>query len=212
MPAPAPATFAELYLAAPMTTFLARHPHVRVELLTSDRLVDLVEEGFDLAVRITRLADSSLVARKLASDRVVVVGAPAYLSRAGIPRTPADLVRHECLRSAHIPPSGEWGFRGLSAGASVAGGGRFVSSDATVLREAAVAGLGLTVLPRCMVAPELAAGRLVSVLDRYPRHGEIGVYAVHPHRRHVPPKVRAVVDFLSAQFATPPWADATARR
>jgi DNA-binding transcriptional LysR family regulator len=81
-----------------------------------------------------------------------------------------------------------------------------------VLREAAVAGLGLTVLPRCMVAPELAAGRLVSVLDRYPRHGEIGVYAVHPHRRHVPPKVRAVVDFLSAQFATPPWADATARR
>ncbi|MGC3998184.1 MAG: LysR family transcriptional regulator [Anaeromyxobacter sp.] len=200
----APVTFTNLYLAAPIAGFVARHPHVRVELITSDRLVDLVEDGFDLAIRISRLADSSLVARKLASDRLVVVAAPAYLARAGAPRTPADLVQHECLRSAHIPASGEWGFRGLGTGQRVGGGGRFVASDAAVLRSAAVAGLGLAVLPLAMVAHELAAGRLTTVLEGHARR-ELGIYAVHTHRRHVPPKVRALIDHLAASFAKPPW-------
>jgi DNA-binding transcriptional LysR family regulator len=200
----APPTFAELYLAAPIAVFLARFPKVRVELVTSNRLVDLVGEGFDLAVRITRLGGSSLIARKLAPDRLVVVASPAYLQRAGMPRVPADLARHECLHSAHLPAGGEWGFRGLGVGHGVAGGGRLVASDAAVLREAAAAGLGLAALPESMVAPDLARGRLVTVLDRHPRP-EMGVYAVHPHRRHVPPKVRALVDFLVSRFARPPW-------
>jgi DNA-binding transcriptional LysR family regulator len=100
--------------------------------------------------------------------------------------------------------SGEWGFRGVSAGARVSGGGRLVASDAGVLKEAAAAGLGLAVLPSCFVAPELASGRLVVVLEGFPQR-ELGIHAVHPHRRLVPPKVRALIDFLAARFARPPW-------
>jgi DNA-binding transcriptional LysR family regulator len=203
----APVTFAELYLAGPIGEFLARHRGARVEVVASDRLVDLVGEGFDLAIRVSRLADSSLVARKLAQDRLVVVAAPAYLARAGLPRGPADLAGHELLRSSHLPVSGEWGFRGLSTGERAVGEGRFVASDAGVLREAAAAGVGLAVLPESLVAPDLAAGRLV-VVDGFPGR-ELGVWAVHPHRRHVPAKVRALVDLLAAHFARG-WARATA--
>ncbi len=199
----APPTFSELYLAGPVAELLAAHPALRVELITSDRLVDLVAEGFDVAVRISVLKDSSLVAKKLGTDRLIVVASPAYLARAGVPRTPADLVHHECLRSSHLTVGGEWGFRGVSSGQRLAGGGRFVAGDAGVLREAAAAGLGLAVLPSSMVARDLAAARLVA-LDGFPGR-ELGVYAVHPHRRHVPPKVRALVDLLAARFARPPW-------
>jgi DNA-binding transcriptional LysR family regulator len=185
----APARLAELYLAAPIAEFLAKNDAARVELVTSDRLVDLVKEGFDLAIRISTLRDSSLVARRLATDRLVVAAAPSYLARSGTRRVPEDLSQHECLRSAHIPANGEWGFRGVSSGARVSGGGRFVASDAGVLKEAAAAGLGLAVLPSCLIAPELASGRLVVVLEGFPRR-ELGIHAVHPHRRLVPPKVR----------------------
>jgi DNA-binding transcriptional LysR family regulator len=200
----APTTFTEMYLAEPFAEFLARFTHVRLEVVTTNRLVDLVAEGFDLAIRISRLADSSLVGRKLAPDRAVVVAAPAYLARSGTPRTPADLAHHECLRSVHLAASAEWGFRGLGSGHRVHGGGRFVAADASVLREAAAAGLGLAVLPESMVAHDLESGRLVTVLDGHPRR-DIGIYAVHPHRRFVPPKVRALVEFLAGRFARPPW-------
>lgn len=201
----APSRFAERYLAPPITELVGAHPGLRVELLTSDRVVDLVGEGFDLAIRLSALADSSLVARKLASDRLVVVGAPAYLARAGTPRRPDDLLDHELLRSAHVPASGEWGFRGASTGARVIGAGRFVASDAAVLAEVAAAGLGLAVLPSCMVAAELDAGRLLVVLEGWPPRAELGIFAVHPHRRLVSPKVRTIVDALASRFARPPW-------
>ncbi len=199
----APVRFSDLYLAGPVAELLATHPAMRVELVTSDRLVDLIAEGFDVAVRISALKDSSLVAKKLAIDRLVVVASPAYLARAGVPRTPAELVHHECLRSSHLSAGGEWGFRGVSSGDRLVGGGRFASSDAGVLIEAAAAGLGLAVLPSSMVARDLAEARLVA-LDGFPGR-ELGVYAVHPHRRHVPPKVRTFVDLLAARFARPPW-------
>jgi DNA-binding transcriptional LysR family regulator len=198
----APAAFAELYLAPVVTELLTAHRGLSIELDASERIVDLVGEGFDVAVRLSRLADSTLVARKLAPDRIVAVAAPSYLARAGTPQTPADLPHHNCLRSMHIPTSGEWGFR--SVGAGRAGGGNFVVNDASVLREAACAGLGLALLPSSLVVRELASGRLVTVLPGFPRR-ELGVYAVHPHVRQVPSKVRAFLDLLARRFARPPW-------
>jgi DNA-binding transcriptional LysR family regulator len=198
----APSAFSALYLAPLVAELLAAHPGLTMDLDVSDRLVDLVGEGFDAAIRLTRPADSTLVARKLAPDRLVAVAAPAYLSRAGTPRTPADLPHHNCLRSAHIPLSGEWGFRGVGAGRP--GGGNLIVGDAAVLREAALAGLGLALLPASLVARELAAGTLVAVLPGFPKRA-LALYVVHPHQRQVPPKVRALVDLLAARFARPPW-------
>lgn len=198
----APAAFSELYLAPVLAELLAAHPALTVELDLSERQVDLVGEGFDVAVRLSRLRDSSLVARKLAPDRLVVVASPAYLSRVGAPRSPGDLTRHNCLRSAHLTPGGEWGFRSVGAGST--GSGNLIVGDASVLREAACVGLGLALLPSSLVARELDAGRLVTVLPGFPRR-ELGLYAVHPHLRQVPPKVRAFVDLLVRRFARPPW-------
>jgi DNA-binding transcriptional LysR family regulator len=200
----APVTLAQMHLAPALAEFLRAHPSVQVDLEASDRIVDLVAERFDLAIRIARLGDSSLVARRLATDRLVVAASPAYLDRAGIPRSVADLSRHNCLHYARTPPSAEWGFRGLGGVRRATAAGNLVVSDGTVLRESAAAGLGLAVLPRFMVAADLASGRLVTVLDDLPRR-EIGIFAVYPHRRNVPAKVRAFVDLLAARFARAPW-------
>jgi DNA-binding transcriptional LysR family regulator len=201
----ASAEFAALYLAPVLAELLAAHPAVTIELDASERIVDLVAEGFDVGVRLSSLTASSgsLVARKLAQDRLVVVASPTYLARAGTPRGPADLVHHLCLRSSHIPGAGEWGFRSLGAGA--VGRSSLVVSDAAVLRGAALAGIGLALLPSSLVAQELTAGRLIAVLPGWPRR-DIGLYAVHPHGRQVPAKVRVFVDLVAARFARPPWA------
>lgn len=204
----APVTLAQMFLGPVLAEFLRAQPSVQIDLDASDRMVDLVAEGFDLAVRIANLRDSSLVARKLATDRLVVVGSPSYLARAGTPRSVADLAQHNCLRYAQVSGSAEWGFRGFERVRQVVEG-NLVVSDGTVLREAAAAGLGLAVLPAFMVAAELASRRLVPVLEELPRR-EIGIFAVYPHRRNVPAKVRAFVDFLVARFARAPWRDARA--
>ncbi len=201
----APVTLAQMFLGPVLAEFLRAQPSVQIDLDASDRMVDLVAEGFDLAVRIANLRDSSLVARKLATDRLVVVGSPSYLARAGTPRSVADLAQHNCLRYAQVSGSAEWGFRGFERVRQVVEG-NLVVSDGTVLREAAAAGLGLAVLPAFMVAAELASRRLVPVLEELPRR-EIGIFAVYPHRRNVPAKVRAFVDFLVARFARAPWRD-----
>lgn len=204
-----PVSFSERFLAPLLPEFLARYPGLRVELATNDRIVDLVGEGFDMAVRISRLrADSSLVTRKLATDRLVVLASPEYLRRRGVPRTPADFAGHNCLRTTWKTDSVEWGFRGISTSRGPAAGGNFVTGDGNVLRAAAVAGLGLALLPSCMAAREVESGALVVVTVEGFRAGDLGIYSAHPHRTQVPPKVRALVDFLALRFAKAPWARA----
>ncbi len=200
----APVTFSQLYMGPVLASFLAAYPEVRVALTVSDRLVDLVEEGTDVAIRITRLQDSSLIARKLADDRGVVVASPDYLARRGTPEVPEDLVEHDCLRYSGLDARVEWRFVGPDGPYSVPVRGPLVASDGAVLREGAVAGLGLAVVPTFMVADDLAAGRLVIVLDDH-RDAPLGVYAVMAERRHLAPKVRVFVDYLAARFAEPPW-------
>jgi DNA-binding transcriptional LysR family regulator len=203
----APVVLAETYLAQPVAAYLREFPDVRVELVLDDRLVDLVADGVDVAIRVSaRLAPSSLVARKLADDRVVVVGAPAYLARAGRPETPRELVNHHCLRYALLRATDEWRFRDPGARGSypVPVESRFACGSGAVLRSAALAGMGLAVLPSFMVAGDLAAGRLRTVLEPY-AFARLGVYAVYPPARPVPGKTRAFVDALAAAFRPAPW-------
>jgi DNA-binding transcriptional LysR family regulator len=199
----APVTFGQLYLARALTAFLLAHPGVEVHLTADDRLVDVVEGGYDLAIRIGRLRDTSLVARRLAVDRLVVCAAPSYLARAGTPVHPEELVHHNCLRYGLIAADDEWRFRGPDGPYAVPTRGSLVASNGTILREAALAGLGLAVVPRHMIAGDLADGRLVLVLDGH-RRAEIGIHALYPDRR-LPARSRALLDFVTAWFADADW-------
>ncbi|WP_373048758.1 LysR family transcriptional regulator [Vulgatibacter sp.] len=199
----APVTLSQLHLGRAIAGFLIEHPAIEVHLTADDRLVDVVEGGFDVVVRIGRLAASSLVARRLAADRLVVCGAPSYFERNGVPETPGDLLHHNCLHYANVPLSGEWRFRGESGPEVVPVRGTLTSSDGTVLREAAIAGLGLVVVPRFMVAAELEAGSLVQVLSRW-RRGAIGVFAVTAPGRQLPQRTRALLEALARHFAAAP--------
>ena len=201
----APVTFAQLYLAEPIGAYLERHPKTRVELVLSDRFVDLVEEGIDVALRVSaRLRDSSLVARKLATDRTLVCAAPSYLEKHGSPEKPADLLHHACLRYALVKASDEWRFKAGGASFAVPIEGRLSVADGATLRESAVAGLGIAVLPRFMVAAELRSGRLVELLQPY-SFVRLSIHALTPPGPQVP-KVKAFIEELVRYFKSPPWA------
>lgn len=202
----APVTFAQMYLTPAIVRFLSQQPQLEVQLSTEDRFVDVVEGGFDVVLRIGRLTSSGLIARRLARDRLVVCGAPHYLAQRGTPDSVADLAQHNCLHYGLVDRAAEWRFAGPAGKPTVPPRGNFVASDGTALREAALHGLGLAVLPSFMVAREVAAGRLRLVLEGK-RRGEIGIYAVTAHRTHAPPRTRAFLDFLSRHFSRTNWMD-----
>jgi len=191
--------FSQLYLTSAVVRFLALQPEVEVHLSTDDRLVDVVEGGFDVVFRIGRLTDSSLVARRLGTDRLVVCGSPVYLARAGTPRVPADLLRHACLHYALVSRAAEWRFRQGNRTLEVSTRGAFSCTDGLSLRAALLAGAGLGAVPSMLVAEDVAARRLHLVLEGA-RHVEFGIHAVTAHRTHVPPRVRALLDFLGTDF------------
>ncbi|HWL88866.1 MAG TPA: LysR family transcriptional regulator [Polyangiaceae bacterium] len=200
----APVTFAQMYLAVPLAAFMASRPGVRVELLLNDRFVDLTEERIDVAIRVTDLKDSGLIQRRLSSSPLHICGAPGYLKQRGRPTRPEDLLRHDCLRYSLVRVEREWRLHGTSGPIRIDVKGTFETSSGTMLREAAVAGIGLAVVPRFMIHQELAAGTLETVLDDFaPR--PLGIYAVRTGSRSVPRLVKALVDALEHAFRTPPW-------
>ncbi len=158
-------------------------------------MVDVVEGGFDVVFRIGRLTDSGLVARRLATDRLVVCASPEYLARAGTPRVPADLHQHVCLHYALVSRAAEWRFRQGGRAIEVSTRGPLTCTDGLSLREAVLAGAGLAAVPSMLVADDVAAGRLQLVLEGA-RRAEFGLHAVTAHRTQVPPRVRALLDFL----------------
>lgn len=195
----APVTLSEMYLAQVMPRFLERHPDVRVEMTTDDRFVSVIDDGYDVVIRIAALEDSSLIARKLAGDRRVVCASPSYLERAGAPERPQDLLQHNCLRYANLTVRDEWQFRGPEGRISVSVRGNFQANNGTLLKQAAIEGLGLAMIPGFMVQDALADGRLTCVLTDFdmPDHD---IHAMYAQRRHVSPKVRAFVDYLVEAF------------
>jgi DNA-binding transcriptional LysR family regulator len=207
----APMSFGLEHLAPRVPAFLARHPAIALELELDDRFVDLVRERVDVAVRIAQLADSSLIARRIAPCRVVACAAPAYLKRHGTPATPAELTRHNCLTYSLLRGPQDWRFQaagGRPVAVSVRGTLR--CNNALVLRQAALAGAGILYVPTFYVGRELADGLLVPVLTGH-KIPELSISAVYPERKQLAPKVRAFVDFLAECFGPEPYWDAPAR-
>lgn len=201
----APSAFGQLHLAAPIAEFLRLYPDVRVELQLGDRVVDLVEAGLDVAIRVgRRIEGGTLLIRKLASDRAVACASASYLRRVGIPWRPQDLVHHNCLGSS-LARGEQWEFKTSEGIIELAGTGNLTSDSTVFLREAALAGSGIALLPRWVVAGDLASGALRPVLEDF-EHMEMAVYAVRPQSRLVPAKVTAFLDHLSAYFRSPSWA------
>ena len=196
-------SFGSRHLGPLLPRFHREHPNVSLELSLNDRIVDLVEEGQDVAVRISNQLAGSLVARPLAPVRLVVCAAPAYLERFGVPRTPADLVHHQCLLYSYSEQPTLWRLGGETV--TVAGFLRANNGD--VLRAAALAGEGIVCQPSFIVGDDLRAGRLVALLPDHPAPS-VTVYAVYPSRLHLSAKVRAFVDFLASAWGDPPPWDA----
>lgn len=201
----APMTFSRLHLATLIPGFLNRYPQVTVELSMDDRVVDLIEEGFDLAVRITRLEDSSLIARRIATSRNLLCASPAYLATHGVPKTPADLAQHNCLIYSYGPSSGRWRFSGPDGDHSVRVSGNLKANSGAALCAAAREGLGIITIPDFIVGDDLREGHLRAIMEEY-RRPDLPIQAVYPHQRHVTAKLRAFIDYLIEKFASsPPW-------
>jgi DNA-binding transcriptional LysR family regulator len=201
----APMSFALAHIAPAIGQFLGEHPELTVDISMSDRFVDLIDEGFDLAVRIADLPDSSLIARRIAPNRRVACAAPAYLERHGTPTTLEELADHNCLIYTYPTPHQTWRFVRDGDEHTARVSGSFLANNGDVLLTAALDGLGIAVLPTFIVGDEIKTGRLQAVLTDY-QLPETSVYAVYPHNRHLSAKVRAFVDFLSERFGpTPYW-------
>jgi DNA-binding transcriptional LysR family regulator/transcription elongation GreA/GreB family factor len=201
----APAGFGQAYLTGPIGEFMRAHPGVHIDLRLSDHLPDRTDE-LDIAIVIAgRLADSGLTTRKLADVRVVVCAAPSYLRAKGIPFRPQDLVHHDCLSHSIRQAPDDLRFQTDEGAVSMTSLSRLVADDARFLREAALAGLGIAILPELLVLDALADGRLHRVLDDF-QTIELSVHALHPHGRLPPASVRAFLDHLAARLREPPWA------
>lgn len=194
-------TSMESHLTAAMGDFQARWPGISFSLTFSDDVVDLVRDGFDLAVRVGRLEDSTLKARKIAGARRRLCASPAYLAAAGTPKHPAELADHNCLTFRTHPGYNVWCFKGRKGVIDVRGSGNFSANNGLALINAALSGLGFVLGPEWLVGPPLASGELVEVLAEFPPEPDhTPLYAVHPYQRFVPPKVRAFIDFLAERF------------
>ncbi|KQV44782.1 MULTISPECIES: LysR family transcriptional regulator [unclassified Duganella] len=197
-----PMSFGVMCLAPLAAEFAAQHPDLAVELDLNDRIVN---EGFDLAIRISRLKDSSLVARSIAAIDHTVCASPAYLAQHGAPRTPHDLASHRGLAYSNLDDSAYWSFRDPANGTpfSVDVRSSFRVNNGAALREAAVQGHGIACLPHFIVAQAIARGELLPLLEDW-RKAPVEVYAVYPTRRNLPLRVRAFIDFLLVRYTGNP--------
>ncbi len=202
----APFTFGILHLAPLWGVFRNQYPNVALDVTLSDRLVDLVEEGYDVAVRIATLPSSTLISKRLTSTRMVLCASPAYIALHGAPSHPADLARHAVIAYSYWSTKDEWHFDGPLGPASVKTLPAIHTNSGDTCRVAALAHQGVIMQPSFLVGDDLAAGTLVELMPQF-RCMELGVYAVYPTRKHVSPKVRVLIDFLSRQFAParPTW-------
>ncbi|WP_395825692.1 LysR family transcriptional regulator [Collimonas sp.] len=199
----APVSFSVNHLGRLLPLYAQRYPNVELNVTLSDRIVDLVEEGFDLAIRIGKLQNSSLVMRKLAPAHVLTCAAPAYLEQHGVPQHPDDLARHACLTYAYTLPDNEWRLQRDGKVHTVRVGGGFHCNNGDLLLAATLAGSGIIRQPTFIIGDAIRAGKLLPLLTAY--HGDpLAVHAVYPSRQHLSAKVRTFVDFLAQQFGESP--------
>lgn len=210
----APMSFGILHLGPAIADFMVLYPEIEIDLVLNDRQVDIVDDGFDMAIRIARLPDSSLIARRLAPCRRVVVASPEYWDRKGRPTHPAELKYHDALIYDYLAEPDTWAFSDPESAPGtdkhnridVSVSGRMRANNGEVLLEAAMKGLGVNQAPTFFCCDALRSGALETVLDAY--EGDLlSIYAVYPHRRHLSPRVRAFVDFLAERFGENPYWD-----
>ncbi len=189
-------------IVSAIPAFLERYPGVRVVLSMTDYIVDLVAGGFDVGIRVGQLSDSSLKARQIGESRRVVCASPAYLKQSGTPRRPTELEDHNCITFRDHPGHNVWKFRGKSGTSEVRVSGNFFARSADALTAAALAGLGIVLLPDWNLVMELRDKQLTILLPDYTAVPKTSaIWAVHSHQRHVPPKIRVFIDFLTEIFA-----------
>jgi DNA-binding transcriptional LysR family regulator len=194
--------FSTHFLAPVVGNFLERYPAIQLELMPTDRVLDMVEEGVDVAIRIGRLGDSSFMARKIGDDVRLVCAAPSYLAAHPAPRRPEDLARLNCIVSRDRAYLNRWHFR---VDGEIEVGGRLAVSEGEAQMRLALQGLGIVRLTRLTVAGAIKRGELVALLQEYSAEEPVPIHAVYPHRKHLASKVTAFVDFILEKFTPAPW-------
>jgi DNA-binding transcriptional LysR family regulator len=202
----APMSFGTLHLGRAVAAFMERYPELQIELMLSDEQLDTVQEGFDVTIRIADLADSSLIARRIVPAHRVLCASPAYLKRRGAPRHPKELRNHDCLSYGHLATGMQWKLTGKDGDHWLSVPWKLCTNNAEVLRDAAVTGRGIALLPTFIAGPELRRGRLKTILPSY-HAPELSVCALYPPTRHLSMKVRVFIDFLIEQFGDNPYWD-----
>lgn len=201
----APMSFGTLHVGRAVADFMAAYPDLRVELALNDRFIDPVEEGFDVTIRIADLKDSSLIARKLAPSRRVLAASPDYIRMHGQPSSPDDLINHHCLNYGQTTLMQRWNLTDGGKALNVPINSRLCANNGDVLRDAALAGQGITKLPTFLIGPDIKAGRLEIVLEDFPP-SDLTIYALYAPNRFLAAKSRLFIDFLVDRFSpNPPW-------
>jgi DNA-binding transcriptional LysR family regulator len=200
----APMSFGTLYLGTAIADFMQRYDELKVELLLTDRMIDPLEEGVDVTLRIGAMADSSLIARRISSARVVLVASEAYIARFGEPKSPADLAHHRALHYGHTTMVQRWQLTDQGQVVTVPIAACLSSNNGDTLRDAACKGIGIAALPTFIVGPDIAAGRLRVVLADHPPP-ERPIHALYAPNRFLAAKTRVFIDFLVERFSNPSW-------
>ncbi len=199
-------SFGRLHVAPLVPEFLKQHPLIKVDMVMDDRIIDLVEGGFDVAIRGGTLPDSALIARKLAPLHSVLCAAPDYVARHGQPSEPADLLNHNCIHYSYSSGVAAWTFLGPNEPVTVRTSGTYQINNSEALREVLIGKCGIGRLPTFVAGPDILSGRLIRVLPQF-RMPSQSLYSVFPERRHMPAKVRVFLDFAIEQFGAdqPYW-------
>jgi DNA-binding transcriptional LysR family regulator len=200
----APTTFARLHLAPLLPQFVACYPDIQLNLHVTDDFIDIIRDNFDIAIRVGELSNSSLIARKLSSDKRVICAAPSYLKRAGVPKSLAELGDHNCLS----PDAQEvWRLEGADGQHQLRVKGTILSNSAEIIREALICGLGIGLRSVWEIGPELESGALTVVLPQYHGSSKVAIYAVYPSRDFRPTKAHAFIEFLTKHLGSEPHAE-----
>lgn len=192
----APVTFGIKHLSPLWGQFLNRYPEIKLDITLADRIVDLVEEGYDVAIRVASLPNSTLISKKLSSTRLILCASPAYLNKSGTPQHPHELTHHSIIAYSHFSTKDEWYFNGPEGQVSVKTNPRIHSNNGDTCRSVALKGLGIILQPSFLISEDIQSGALIELMPQY-RSIELGIYAIYASRKHLAPKIRVLIDFLA---------------
>lgn len=191
-----PVTFGIKHLSPLWGQFLDRYPEIKLDITLADRIVDLVEEGYDVAIRIASLPNSTLISKKLSSTRLILCASPVYLEKNGIPQHPHELTDHSIIAYSHFSTKDEWYFDGPEGQVSVKTNPRLHSNNVDTCRAVALEGLGIILQPSFLISEDIQSGALIELMPQY-KSIELGIYAIYASRKHLAPKIRVLIDFLA---------------